>query len=1407
MKFRITILSVFLLLNASLKISAQVTPQWTNTQSGTGDNSDRYNAVVKDVAGNIYAAGYSFNTAQDKDYLVVKMNSVGDTVWTRQYNNTNGNGSDKAMFIALDASNNIYVCGVTDGGSVFQNDILTQKYSNAGTLLWSATYNYLPFNQDDSPLGLFINTAGDVFVTGQSDRDSSAIVNDDIITIKYNTSGVQLWAARYNGTGNATDRGTAITGDNLGGCVITGRTFSLLFDDVITISYSSTGTVTWQTIYDRGFGNDRGEDITRDASGNIYVTGRSENANDYDLMTIKYNSAGVAQWTKMYDNVDNDFGNTIAVDATGNVYVAGQTDIQNSGGNTDYDYVTIKYNSVGTQLWASLYGNPVLNAEDPNKILVDDNGNVFVTGKSDMDALASITTNNFLTVKYNSAGAQLWAVYLNGTSTVSDDIAEGMFLDAAGNPVIVGGTENLVTQRDAAVISYATATGAFLWSKKFNGKGDFTDKVNAMMTDNHKNIFITGYVITAEQKRNLFCSKINSAGVTVWNKTYDFSFDDDEGRAIGIDTAGGIYVCGSSIGSGTSDDYVVVKFDTLGNITWTYRYNFVNEADVAVSISVLPNGTSFITGYSDQNISNLVSNYDITTIKLSVLGVEQAVIRYNGTGNGADRGVKVFALNASNIWVTGRMFNGTNEDAVVIKYNGALTQLWLPAFAGAANLNDQPRDLFIDASGNSFVAGNTGTVANDDDYFAKKYNNSGVLQWTYNYNGTGNFVDRAYGITANANGVYLTGRSALNSITDTGDIVTIKLNLTTGAQLWLNRFNGTGLSFDRGNDVMVDNPGNIYVVGETFSTTSGSDFITLMYNDAGTVSWNYKYNGTGNGEDVGRTGAVDVAGNICVTGYSTGATNTGLNLTTLKFCSPLSLPVFTTTTAVVCRNQTGVVYSINPVAGATSYTWTVTSGASITAGQGTTSVTLSFSAIANSASITVVANGVCGASPVASFDYTVTVAVPTVPGTITGPAVSCANTTANYSIAAVATATSYLWTAPANTTILSGQGTNAITLSFGAAWVSGNLSVKSVNCFGSSANKTKALKSKPATPGVITGPTTGVCAGTSAVIYSIAPVANATTYTWVAPLNSTIISGQGTTSVTINFGATFTNGNLTVTASNGCGTSAVRTAAIGSVPAVPTTITGLTNNLCNAGNKNYSCTAMAGATSYTWSVPANTSIVSGQGTNAVIINFAAAFVSGTIKVHATNGCGSSIDKSLNAYARPATPAAITGTATVCANQAAVIYSIAAVSGATSYTWSAPVGASIISGQGTISVSINFGSTAGNVSVYATNACANSATKSLAVSITCREEEMASESLEIFPNPTSDYITLRFSSLINAESEIQILDLLSQKMDEKKINAEFGMNEMSFDVSRFAKGIYFLRIQQADKIIVKRFEVQ
>jgi PKD repeat protein len=452
---------------------------------------------------------------------------------------------------------------------------------------------------------------------------------------------------------------------------------------------------------------------------------------------------------------------------------------------------------------------------------------------------------------------------------------------------------------------------------------------------------------------------------------------------------------------------------------------------------------------------------------------------------------------------------------------------------------------------------------------------------------------------------------------------------------------------------------------------------------------------------------------VALTATNANGSNTSTQTNYITVNAAPATPGTITGSTTACNGSTGNVYSIVAVAGATSYTWTVPAGATITAGQGTTSATITFGS--TSGNISVTATNACGTST-ASLKAVTLSAAPVTPGTITGSATACNGSTGNvYSIAVVSGATSYTWTVPAGATITSGQGTTSATITFGST--SGNVSVTATNACGTSTASLKAvtLSAAPVTPGTITGSATA-CNGSTGNVYSIAAVSGATSYTWTVPAGATITSGQGTTSATITFGST--SGNVSVTATNACGTStaSLKAVTLSAAPVTPGTITG-SATACNGSTGNvYSIAAVSGATSYTWTVPAGATITAGQGTTSATITFGS--TSGNVTVTATNACGTSTAslKAVTLSAAPVTPGTITGSATACNASTGNVYSIAAVSGATSYTWTVPAGATITAGQGTTSATITFGSTSGNVTVNATNACGTSTASLKAVTL-------------------------------------------------------------------------------------------
>ena len=362
-------------------------------------------------------------------------------------------------------------------------------------------------------------------------------------------------------------------------------------------------------------------------------------------------------------------------------------------------------------------------------------------------------------------------------------------------------------------------------------------------------------------------------------------------------------------------------------------------------------------------------------------------------------------------------------------------------------------------------------------------------------------------------------------------------------------------------------------------------------------------------------------------------------------------------------------------------------------------------------------NSAPGTAPASGTTFTFTApGAPATPGTISGSTSVCSGATGlTYSVGAVAGATSYNWTVPAGATITSGSGTNAITVTMGST--AGNISVTATNNCGTSAasNTAITINSAPSSPGSITG-ASAACAGDANVPFSVLPVAGATSYNWTLPTGSSVASGTGTNSILAAIGTT--SGTVTVSATNACGTSSpvVTSLVVLTAPATPGSISGSTSVCTGTTGLVYSVSAVAGATSYNWTVPAGASITSGSGTNTITVTMGSA--TGNISVTATNSCGTSSASStlITVGESPATPGTISGSTSVCSGATGLTYSVGAVAGATSYNWTVPAGATITSGSGTNAITVTMGSTAGNISVTATNNCGTSAASNTAITI-------------------------------------------------------------------------------------------
>jgi PKD-like domain/Secretion system C-terminal sorting domain/Fibronectin type III domain len=388
--------------------------------------------------------------------------------------------------------------------------------------------------------------------------------------------------------------------------------------------------------------------------------------------------------------------------------------------------------------------------------------------------------------------------------------------------------------------------------------------------------------------------------------------------------------------------------------------------------------------------------------------------------------------------------------------------------------------------------------------------------------------------------------------------------------------------------------------------------------------------------------------------------------------------------------------------------------------------------------------------------------------------------------------TAYLWStgATSQSILVSTASTFTVTVT------------NSNGCTGTASATTTKTGSVPATPGQISGNTGGVC-NSIGNVYTIDAISNASFYVWKVPTGSTITSGQGTTSILVNFSAGYTSGIISVAASNACGQSPTRNARILNVigaAATPTAIAGQQTALCGLSGKTYSITPINGATSYSWTVPAGVTIASGQGTASISVNFASNFGAGNICVKAISPCGNSADKCISVSGTTYTPGLITGLASTCSKTKNVAYSIASVSGATSYTWAVPDQATIVSGQGTTNIVVSFGTKSGSITVLANNACGSSGVQTLEVTFAnCRVasddaadiNQEKGDKINIYPNPASGTVNIDFGNAEKGNYQVIISNIIGQQVYNQKHS--FEGNLLKADLSHLQKGFYTMAI--------------
>lgn len=320
--------------------------------------------------------------------------------------------------------------------------MLADHFSYTQTPTLEWTSSY--YNPQSFSYSMSKDAIGNIFICGYQ-RPFSFY---KYLTLKFNNSGDFNWAKLYH-TGDSTTWGIAkkCIADGIGN-VFVGGTYSFSNDDIFIIKYNNQGDSIWAVRYNGSKnGLDQFADMVMDKFKNVYVTGLSAQLNTgIDFLTLKYDSTGALLWSATYNDI---FGSTdepqaIAIDSFQNVYVTGY----GLGPNFRNEFITVKYNSAGVEQWAVKHDAGT--GSRAYKIGVDRQNNIYVTGM--VDSLGTPNHTKYRTLKYDQNGNMLWYKDFNSMIYFMN-IPFNFLIDSSNSPIVVG----------TSIVKY-NSSGLFIWA-------------------------------------------------------------------------------------------------------------------------------------------------------------------------------------------------------------------------------------------------------------------------------------------------------------------------------------------------------------------------------------------------------------------------------------------------------------------------------------------------------------------------------------------------------------------------------------------------------------------------------------------------------------------------------------------------------------------------------------------------------------------------------------------------------------------------------------------------------------------------------------------------------------------------------------------------------------------------------
>jgi uncharacterized delta-60 repeat protein len=675
-------------------------------------------------------------------------------------------------------------------------------------------------NSFEEGSNIAIQSDGKIIVSGSSQNGLQV----DFALARYNTNGSLDTTFGTNGKvttpiGNANDFSKSIAIQTDGKIVLVGSSYNGTNYDFAIARYNTNGTL--DTSFDTdgkttiaiGSSDDYGASVVIQTDGKIIVCGNSQMSTTIDFSIIRLNNNGSLDTTFDTDgklttsfSISNSYGASVGIQADGKIIAGGS--IQ---GTTNIDFGMVRYNSNGsldttfdtdgkvtTDIGSASDIVTTIAIQTDGKILLGGNS---VIGTFNVFALARFNTNGSLDTTFDTDGKT--------TTLFNDAISNSMKIQLDGK-IVLAGTNSNGADTDIALARYNS-----------NGSLDNTFDTDGKVTTAIGTTNDYGNAVTISPN-----DKILVAG-QVYNESYDFAL-----------------IRYNSNGS------LDTSLDTDGKVIT----NFGNANSKCSSIALQTDGKIIMAGNSQ---NGTITEYSLTRYNSD--GSLDATFDTDGKvittiGFADDGGTSIAIQNDGKIVVAGFSYNGTNYDFALIRYNsnGSLDTSFDTDGKVTTDIGgylDQILSLVIQPDGKILVAGVSGTINNNNFYFAlARYNSNGGLDTTFDADGK---VTTSIGVNAFINSIALQndGKIVATGSSYNGsnyDFAIARYNSNGSLDTTFDTdgkvISAVGSSTDYSYSVVIQNDGKIVVAGSSYNGFS-YDFALARYNNNGGLDTSFDTDG------------------------------------------------------------------------------------------------------------------------------------------------------------------------------------------------------------------------------------------------------------------------------------------------------------------------------------------------------------------------------------------------------------------------------------------------------------------------------------------------------------------------------------------------------------------------------------